>query len=57
MILKRISSEGVHEYIIKGHPDFYYMDYPRTVDVNKSTPIEEYYKNYMVKNTKAGASA
>ena len=43
--------------VIIGNSDFYYMEYPLTIDVDRSSPIEEHYKNYFVKNTKAGGSA
>jgi len=33
------------------------MEYPRKIDVDRTTPIEEHYRNYFVKNTKAGGSA
>ena len=56
MNLKKIFLEEVSLYIIfKGNPNFYNIDFPRLVDFNKTSPIEEWYTTYMIKNTPAGA--
>lgn len=38
-----------------GSTTFYGLDWPRTIDYNRTSPAEEYFVNKLAKHTKAGA--